>query len=116
MLGTSPAILACLRCFITVLNIILGVSSLSSQLRRQMMFKLAGLRSPHLSILPRVLPLDGLLPRLHLGRLLHHHHLPPQHLRQHLLLLLPRLLLPRQEQLAQSSVLHGNHNNNECPH
>ena len=66
MLGTSPAILACLRCFITVLNIILGVSSLSSQLRRQMMFKLAGLRSPHLSILPRVLPLDGLLPRPHL--------------------------------------------------
>ena len=80
------------------------------------MSELAGVRSPHLSILPRVLPLDGLLPRLHLGRLLHHHHLPPQHLRQHLLLLLPRLLLPHQEQLTQSSVLHGDHNNNECPH
>ena len=80
------------------------------------MSELAGVRSPHLSILPRVLPLDGLLPRLHLGRLLHHHHLPPQHLRQHLLLLLPRLLLPHQEQLAQSSVLHGDYNNNEYPH
>ena len=40
MLGTSPAILACLRCFITVLNIILGVSSLSAQLRGKMMLNL----------------------------------------------------------------------------
>ena len=96
--SVTPALFACLKCFITTLNIILGVSRYKCWMRilhdltSPPGLLLADLPLHHLHV-----TLDGLLHLLQSWCLLHHHHLLAQYLRQHLLLLLSRLLLPHQD-------------------